>query len=202
MQCVPEAATVSRWAVRAVDYGAPMNDRLAGLCALLLASVAFAAPTFSVELTVTGPNKISVIKVVREVTGLGLKEAKDLVEAAPKVVKSQLEQAAAEEIAVKLRAAGATAVVASGAAAPAPRTAAAPVEGGLSTVTLTACGPKKIDMIKIVREVTGLGLKESKDLVEKTPSVVKKGMTPADAEALANRLQFAGGTAKVAPDAP
>ena len=52
---------------------------------------------FDVELTEAGPNKVKVIKVVREVTGLGLKEAKDVVDGAPKVIKEQAEKAEADE---------------------------------------------------------------------------------------------------------
>ena len=62
---------------------------------------------FDVELTEIGPNKVKVIKVVREVTGLGLKEAKDVVESAPKVVKEQADKATADEIKAKLEAEGA-----------------------------------------------------------------------------------------------
>jgi len=63
---------------------------------------------FSVVLTGAGANKIGVIKVVRELTGLGLKEAKDLVEAAPKPVKDGVAKAQAEEMKKKLIEAGAT----------------------------------------------------------------------------------------------
>jgi large subunit ribosomal protein L7/L12 len=62
---------------------------------------------FNVVLKEIGPNKINVIKVVREITGLGLKEAKDLVEAAPKPVKEGVPKAEAESIKAKLEAAGA-----------------------------------------------------------------------------------------------
>ena len=62
---------------------------------------------FDVELTDVGPNKIKVIKVVREATGLGLKEAKDLVEAAPKVLKECASKAEADDIKAKLEAEGA-----------------------------------------------------------------------------------------------
>lgn len=62
---------------------------------------------FDVELTEIGPNKVKVIKVVREVTGLGLKEAKDLVDGAPKNVKEAVSKAEAEEIKGKLEAEGA-----------------------------------------------------------------------------------------------
>ena len=63
---------------------------------------------FDVEVTAAGASKISVIKVVREVTGLGLKDAKDLVDAAPKVIKEKAPKKDAEEMKKKLEAAGAT----------------------------------------------------------------------------------------------
>ena len=62
---------------------------------------------FDVELTEVGPNKVKVIKVVREATGLGLKEAKDVVDGAPKVIKEQAGKATAEDIKAKLEAEGA-----------------------------------------------------------------------------------------------
>ena len=62
---------------------------------------------FDVELTEVGPNKVKVIKVVREATGLGLKEAKDLVDNAPKVLKEAAAKAEAEDIKAKLEAEGA-----------------------------------------------------------------------------------------------
>ncbi len=62
--------------------------------------------SFTVELTESGANKIAVIKVLREVTGLGLKEAKDLVDSAPKPVKEGVDKATAEEVKKKLEDAG------------------------------------------------------------------------------------------------
>ncbi len=62
---------------------------------------------FDVELTEVGPNKVKVIKVVREVTGLGLKEAKDLVDNAPKVVKEAADKAGAEDLKKRLEDEGA-----------------------------------------------------------------------------------------------
>ena len=62
---------------------------------------------FDVELTEVGPNKVKVIKVVREETGLGLKEAKDVVDGAPKIVKEGADKATAEAIKAKLEAEGA-----------------------------------------------------------------------------------------------
>ena len=62
---------------------------------------------FNVELTEVGPNKVKVIKVVRELTGLGLKEATEVVDGAPKIVKEGAEKAEAEDIKAKLEAEGA-----------------------------------------------------------------------------------------------
>ena len=62
---------------------------------------------FDVELTDVGPNKVKVIKVVRELTGLGLKEAKDVVDNAPKIVKEAADKATADDIKAKLEAEGA-----------------------------------------------------------------------------------------------
>ena len=62
---------------------------------------------FDVELTEVGPNKVKVIKVVREATGLGLKEAKEVVDGAPKVVKAAVSKDEAEELKTKLEAEGA-----------------------------------------------------------------------------------------------
>ena len=79
---------------------------------VVVAGGAAAAPAeekteFDVELTEVGPNKVKVIKVVREITGLGLKEAKDAVDGAPKVIKEQLDKASAEDAKAKLEAEGA-----------------------------------------------------------------------------------------------
>src|SRR5215216_5622509 len=67
--------------------------------------------------------------------------------------------------------------------------AAAPVEEKTEfTVMLTAIGDNKVNVIKAVREVTSLGLKEAKDLVDGTPKAVKEGVSKADAEAVAKKL--------------
>ena len=63
--------------------------------------------SFDIELTEVGPNKVKVIKVVREITGLGLKEAKDAVDGAPKVIKEGASKDEAEEAKTKLEAEGA-----------------------------------------------------------------------------------------------
>ena len=75
--------------------------------------------------------------------------------------------------------------------------AAAAEEQTESTVVLTAIGDNKVNVIKAVRELTGLGLKEAKDLVDGAPKPVKEGVTKADAEAIAKKLTDAGGKAEI-----
>ena len=75
------------------------------------APAAEAQTEFTVTMTEFGANKVGVIKVIREITGLGLKEAKDLVEGAPSTVKEGIPKADAETIKTKLEAAGAKAVI-------------------------------------------------------------------------------------------
>ena len=64
-------------------------------------------------------------------------------------------------------------------------------------VILADSGDKKINVIKVVREVTGLGLKEAKDAVEKTPFTVKEGIKKEDAEAIKKQLEAAGATVEI-----
>ncbi len=64
-------------------------------------------------------------------------------------------------------------------------------------VILTSCGEKKINVIKVVREVTTLGLKEAKDLVDKAPNTVKEGISKSEAEELKANLESAGATVEL-----
>ena len=83
-------------------------------------------------------------------------------------------------------------------AAPAAVEAAAPVEEQTEfTVMLTNFGENKINVIKAVREVTSLGLKEAKDLVESAPAPIKEGITKEEADAIKTKLTDAGATADV-----
>jgi len=93
----------------------------------------------------------------------------------------------------------AAAPVAMAAAAPGAAAAAAPVEEKTEfTVVLAAYPPeKKVTVIKVVREATGLGLKEAKDLVEGVPSTVKDGVNKADAEKIKKSLEDAGAKVEV-----
>ncbi len=76
--------------------------------------------------------------------------------------------------------------------------AAAPVEEKTEfTVVLTSFGEKKVEVIKAVREITGLGLKEAKDLVEGAPSTVKEGVNKADCENFKKKLEAAGAKVEV-----
>ena len=94
---------------------------------------------------------------------------------------------------------GVSAAAATVAAAPAAAGAAAPAaeEKTEFTVNLTAAGPNKVNVITGVRAVTGLGLKEAKDLVDGAPKPVKEAISKADAEAIHKQIVEAGGTAEI-----
>ena len=91
-----------------VSAAAPMMMGAAPAAAGEAGEVAEAKSEFDVEVTANGASKINVIKAVREITGLGLKDAKDLVDAAPKVIKEKVSKAEAEDMKKKLEEAGAT----------------------------------------------------------------------------------------------
>jgi large subunit ribosomal protein L7/L12 len=91
----------------------------------------------------------------------------------------------------------AAAPVAVAAAGPAAGAAAPAVEKDEFTVMLTGSGEKKIQVIKVVRELTGLGLKEAKDLVDGAPKAVKEGVTKAEAEEVQKKLVEAGATVEL-----
>ncbi len=117
-------------------------------------------------------------QLLEEIKGLTILEMADLVKA--------LE----EEFGVS----AAPVAVAGAAAAPA---AAAEEEKTEFDVVLTAAGDKKLNVIKVVREITGLGLKDAKDLVEGAPKTVKEGASKADAEAIKAQLVEAGATVEL-----
>jgi large subunit ribosomal protein L7/L12 len=113
---------------------------------------------------------------------LSLMEAAALV----KELEQELGVSAAAPVAV------AAAPAAGGGAAP-----AAAAEQTEFTVVLTGSGDKKIQVIKVVRELTGLGLKEAKDLVDGAPKPVKEGIAKAEAETVKKKLEEAGGTVEL-----
>lgn len=79
-----------------------------------------------------------------------------------------------------------------------PAVAAAVVEEQTEfNVVMTSFGANKVNVIKAVREITGLGLKEAKDMVEGVPSTIKEGIAKADAEALKKKLEEAGATVEI-----
>ena len=118
-------------------------------------------------------------QILEEIKSLTILEMKDLV--------SALE----EEFGVS-----AAPVAVAGAAAPAAAGAAAEEKSEFDVV-LTAFGDKKLDVIKVVREITGLGLKDAKDMVENCPSKVKEAVSKSDAEEIQKKLQEAGATAEL-----
>jgi large subunit ribosomal protein L7/L12 len=106
---------------------------------------------------------------------------------------SELIKAMEEKFGVSAAAAVSVAAPAAGGAAP----AAAAEEQTEFTVVLAAIGDNKVNVIKAVRELTGLGLKEAKDLVDGAPKPVKEGIPKADAEAAKKKLEEAGAKVEV-----
>ena len=96
-----------------------------------------------------------------------------------------------EKFGVTAAAPVAMAAAAPGAAAPAAE------EQTEFTVTMTSFGANKVGVIKVVREITSLGLKEAKDLVEGVPSVIKDGIPKADADGIKKKLEEAGAAAEI-----
>jgi large subunit ribosomal protein L7/L12 len=123
-------------------------------------------------------------KLVEEIKGLTLLEAATLVK--------QLEET------LGVSAAAAAPVMVAGAAAGAPAAGAAAAEEQTEfTVVLTGVGANKINVIKAVREVTSLGLKEAKDLVDGAPKPIKEGVSKQEAENIKKKFTEAGATVEV-----
>lgn len=120
--------------------------------------------------------------ILEEIKGLTLLEAADLVK--------QMEET------FGVSAAASQVVVAGGAAAPAGGAAAAEEQTEF-TVVLSDVGPNKINVIKAVREVTSLGLKEAKDLVDGAPKPIKEGVTKEEATAVKKKFEDAGAKVEV-----
>jgi large subunit ribosomal protein L7/L12 len=121
-------------------------------------------------------------KIVEEIKGLTLLEAADLVK--------KLEETLGVSAAAPVVVAGAAAGVAPAGAPPAE-------EQTEFTVVLTAVGANKINVIKAVREVTSLGLKEAKDLVDGAPKPIKEGVSKEEAETIKKKFTEAGATVEV-----
>ena len=119
-----------------------------------------------------------ITNILEEIKSLTILELNDLV----KAVEEEFGVSAAAPVGV---------VAAAGAAAPAAE------EKTEFDVILTSAGAKKLNVIKVVREITGLGLKEAKELVESAPKAVKEGLSKADAEALQKQLTDVGASVEL-----
>jgi large subunit ribosomal protein L7/L12 len=119
-----------------------------------------------------------ITNILEEIKSLTILELNDLV----KAVEEEFGVSAAAPVGV---------VAAAGAAAPAAE------EKTEFDVILTAAGASKLNVIKIVREITGLGLKEAKELVESAPKAVKEGLSKGDAEALQKQLTDVGASVEL-----
>ncbi len=119
-----------------------------------------------------------ILAIVEEIKGLTILELNDLV----KAVEEEFGVSAAAPVGV---------VAVAGAAAPAAE------EKTEFDVVLTGFGDKKLGVIKVVREITGLGLKEAKELVEGCPKAIKEGISKEEAEALKKQLEEGGATVEI-----
>ena len=119
-----------------------------------------------------------ITNILEEIKSLTILELADLV----KAVEEEFGVSAAAPVGV---------AVAGGAAAPAVE------EKTEFDVVLTAAGASKLNVIKVVREITGLGLKDAKDLVESAPKAVKEGATKEEAEAIKKQLEDAGASVEL-----
>lgn len=115
----------------------------------------------------------------------------ELVEKLPVLELANLVKALEEKFGVS----AAAPMMMAGAAAPA--AAAEEAGDGKKTVILASAGGNKISVIKVVKDVIGLGLKEAKDLVDGAPKPVKEGLSPAEAEELKKKLEEAGATVEL-----
>ncbi|HEX3040353.1 MAG TPA: 50S ribosomal protein L7/L12 [Caproiciproducens sp.] len=120
-----------------------------------------------------------VVKLIEDVKSLTVLELSELV----KALEEEFGVSAAAPVAV--------------AAAAAPAAAAAAEEQTEFNVILKACGANKIQVIKVVREITGLGLKEAKEVVDGAPKAIKEGASKDDAEAIKAKLVEAGAEVEI-----
>ena len=123
-------------------------------------------------------------------------ERAQILEAVSKLTVLELSQLI-KDMEEKFGVSAAAAVAVAGPAAGAAAGAAAAEEKTEFTVVLTATGDNKVNVIKAVREVTSLGLKEAKDLVDGAPKPVKEGVSKADADAIAKKLTDAGAKVEI-----
>ena len=120
----------------------------------------------------------NIAAIIEEIKGLTILELNELV----KAVEEEFGVSAAAPVGV---------VAVAGAAAPAAE------EKTEFDVVLASAGAKKLDVIKVVREITGLGLKDAKDLVESAPKAIKEGASKDEAEAVKKQLEEAGATVEL-----
>ncbi|TMB67839.1 MAG: 50S ribosomal protein L7/L12 [Chloroflexi bacterium] len=133
----------------------------------------------------TGNKVDQVLDIIKEMTILELRDLNQK-------IQDEFGITAAAPVAMAAAPAGGSAAGGDGAAP-----AAAEEEKSEFTIVLKDVGANKINVIKAVREVTTLGLKEAKDLVEAAPANVKEGVSKADAEGIVKKLQEAGATAEM-----
>ncbi len=155
-----------------------------------------AAQRWQVVLEDAGAQPIAVIRAVREATGLGLKDAKELVDAAPVALPRSFDIEAASKARHQLEQAGARATFGMGAAGTAAE-AADTTGGDTVDVMLRAPGDRVIEVIKVLRRVTGWDLAHAKAVVEQAPYAIMHRVRRHDAEEVRRALEAAGATVEL-----
>jgi ribosomal protein L7/L12 len=144
----------------------------------------------TVVLSALGRNKIAVIKVIRALTGLDLTQAKALVDRPGSVIARGIGLVEANRTVHVLVEAGATAEIADD-LPPTPGT------GGTYQLVLASAGGRRSDVLKVLRERLGLGLKDAHDAVERPPATILVGASREEAERRARELEDAGGVVEL-----
>lgn len=163
---------------------------------------------YTVVLNSSGSNKIGVIKVVREMTGLGLKQTKDLVEAAPSAVLREVSLQEATRASMKLAAVGAKTTLserkpdapAQSESPPLPHTDQPTnpgIQPGPFRVVLLSAGANRFEVIKALRGLLGVGLKEAVDMTDQTPTTIVSEVSGERGDRIKEALEPLGATVEV-----
>lgn len=146
--------------------------------------------TYSVILLKAGSAKLQTLKAVYEFCNMGLKEAKDLVDNAPSIIKRNLSYTEAQKLQHVLTSAGGVVKIQS-------YEQTEETSSIICNIILKHAGPAKLQLIKTIKEECNMGLKEAKDLVDQAPSIISRNLNFSEAQTLKKVLEEAGGIVEI-----
>lgn len=149
---------------------------------------------YDVILVKAGAAKLQVVKAVKETCGMGLKEAKDLVDGAPSILRRNIPLVQAGILKEQISSAGATVEIMSSGQ---PKSMTKENSEDFYDVVLVNAGAAKLQAVKAVKETCGLGLKEAKDLVDGAPLIISGGLSYADAKMQKQTIEASGAQVKI-----